>query len=66
LGLVGAFLVQAALQTAPDKARGLGGALRTLAGQPFGPYVLGTVALGLVAYSAFMFVVARYRRIEPA
>jgi hypothetical protein len=66
LGLVGAFLVQAALQTAPDKARGLGGALRTLAGQPFGPYVLGTVALGLVGYGAFMFVVARYRRIDPA
>ncbi len=66
LGLVGAVLMQAALQTAPDKARGLGGALRTLAGQPFGPYVLGTIALGLVAYGAFMFVVARYRRIEPA
>lgn len=66
LSLMGAFLVQAALQTAPDKARGLGGALRTLAGQPFGPYVLGTVALGLMAYGAFMFVVARYRRIEPA
>ena len=65
-GLVGAFLMQAALQTAPGKARGLGGALRTLAGQPFGPYALGTVALGLLAYGAFMFVVARYRRIEPA
>jgi hypothetical protein len=65
LGVVGVFLVQAALQTNPDKARGLGGALRTLAYQPFGPYILGVVALGLIAFGAFMFVVARYRRIEP-
>ncbi len=48
-----------------EEARGLGGALQTLARQPFGPYILGTVALGLVAYGAFMFVMARYRRIEP-
>jgi hypothetical protein len=65
LGIIGAFLVQAALQTEPDKARGLGGALQILARQPFGPYVLGSVAVGLVAYGAFMFVMARYRKIEP-
>ena len=57
--------MQAALQTEPDKVRGLGGALRTLARQPFGPYVLGDVTLGLVAYGAFIFVMARYRKIEP-
>jgi hypothetical protein len=62
---MGAFLVQAAVQTEPDKALGLGGALRTLARQPFDPYVLGAVAIGLVAYGAFMFVMARYRKIEP-
>ena len=65
-GVIGVFLAQAALQTDPDEARGLGGALETLAHQPFGPYLLGAVALGLVAYGAFMFVVARYRRIAPA
>ena len=65
-GVIGIFLVQAALQTDPDEARGLGGALNTLASQPFGPYLLGAVALGLVAYGIFMFVMARYRRIEPA
>ena len=66
LGVIGVFLIQAALQIDPDQARGLGGALLTLAHGPFGPYILGAVALGLVAYGAFMFVVARYRRIEPA
>jgi len=65
-GVIGVFLVQAALQADPQEARGLGGALETLARQPFGPYLLGAVAIGLVAYGAFMFVVARYRRIEPA
>ena len=65
LGVIGAFLVQAAVQTEPDKALGLGGALRTLTRQPFGPYLLGAVAAGLVAYGAFMFVMARYRKIEP-
>ncbi|HJQ30230.1 MAG TPA: DUF1206 domain-containing protein [Rubrobacter sp.] len=64
--VIGVFLVQAALQTDPNEARGLGGALTTLARQPFGPYLLGVVALGLVSYGAFMFVVARYRRIDPA
>ena len=64
-GVIGVFLIRAALQTDPDEARGLGGALETLARQPFGPYILGAVALGLVAYGAFMFVMARYRRIEP-
>jgi hypothetical protein len=65
-GVIGIFLIQAALQADPDQARGLGGALETLARQPFGPYLLGAVALGFVAYGVFMFVVARYRRIEPA
>jgi hypothetical protein len=65
-GVIGVFLIQATLQTDPDEARGLGGALETLARGPLGPYVLGAVALGLVAYGVFMFVVARYRRIEPA
>jgi hypothetical protein len=65
-GVIGIFLMQAALQTDPDKARGLGGALQALVSQPFGPYLLGTVALGLVAYGTFMLVVARYRRIEPS
>lgn len=65
-GVIGVFLVQAALQSDPQAARGLGGALETLARQPFGPYLLGGVAAGLVAYGAFMFVMARYRRIEPA
>jgi hypothetical protein len=61
-GIIGIFLIQAALRARPEEARGLSGALRALEQQPYGPYVLGAVALGLVAYGFYMFVEARYRR----
>ena len=64
--VIGVFLAQAALQSDPDEARDLGGALSALAAQPFGPYLLGLVAFGLVAFGLFMFVVARYRRIQTS
>ena len=33
---------------------------------PYGPYLLGAVAAGLIAYGLFQFVEARYRRISAA
>ena len=62
LGIIGAFIVVAAIQAQPQEARGLGGALSTLAQQPWGSWLLGIVALGLVAYGIFMLVLARYGR----
>ena len=62
-GLIGSFLIQAALHANPDQARGLDGALKALANQPYGPWLLGLTAAGLVAYGAYMFVEGRYRRI---
>lgn len=61
--VVGIFLIIAALRHDPHQAKGLGGALQTLAGQPFGPFLLGVVAVGLVAYGAYSLVEARYRRV---
>lgn len=63
LGIVGAFLIQAALQSDADRARGLSGALKTLARQPLGSWLLGLVALGLMSYSLYSLIEARYRRI---
>ena len=60
-GLIGVFLIVAAVQHNPHQARGLDGALRTLIQQPFGPVLLCIVALGLVAYGVYSFVEARYR-----
>lgn len=61
--LSGWFLIQSGLRYDPSQARGLGGALETLAVQPYGPWLLGIVALGLIAYGAYSFLQARYRKI---
>ena len=63
-GVVGVFLIQAALRARAHEARGLGGALHALEEQPAGPWVLGVVALGLIAYGLLMFALALYRRID--
>ncbi len=61
--IIGGFFIQAALQADPNQAQGLGGALRTLEQQPYGPWLLGLVALGFIAYGIYMEARARYRRI---
>ena len=63
-GIIGVFLIQAALRFAPSEAKGLDGALQELLRQPFGPWVLGLVALGLVAYGVLMLALARYRHVD--
>jgi len=60
--MIGGFLVGAAWHHDASEAKGLDGILATLAAQPFGPYLLGTVAAGLAAYGLFALVEARYRR----
>jgi hypothetical protein len=64
--LIGAFLALAAWHANPREARGLAGAFHYLERQPYGPWLLAVVAAGFVAYGAFEFIEARYRRIEPA
>jgi Domain of Unknown Function (DUF1206) len=59
---IGGFLMEAAWHANPREARGLGGALRALEQRPFGPWVLGTVAVGLTCYGLYMIVLAWYRR----
>jgi Domain of Unknown Function (DUF1206) len=62
-GIIGGFLITAAVQADASEAKGLAGALTTLAYQPYGPWLLGVVALGLIAYSVFCFSQARYRHL---
>lgn len=62
--MIGFFLIEAARQFDPEEVRGLDGALQALARQPYGPWLLGIVALGLVAYGIHMAVQAKYRRIN--
>jgi hypothetical protein len=62
-GLVGIFLIRAAVDFNPRKAVGLDGALAKVAHAAYGPYLLGVVAVGLIAFALFSFSDARYRRI---
>lgn len=62
-GIVGIFLIVAAVKNNASQAKGLSGALQVLIHQPFGPVLLAVVALGLIAYGIFSFVEARYRRL---
>jgi hypothetical protein len=64
ISVAGAFVVLATYQSDPSESRGLGGALEALQRQPSDSYMLGAVAAGLLAYGAFMLLVARHRRIE--
>ena len=62
-GLVGVFLIKAAIDYNPNSAVGLDGALAKLAHASYGPFLLGVVAAGLVAFALFSLSDARYRRI---
>jgi Domain of Unknown Function (DUF1206) len=62
-GVTGLFFIIAARQSDPTEVRGLGGVLAAIAQQPYGPWLLGLVALGLIAYGIYMLVQARYRRV---
>jgi hypothetical protein len=62
-GLVGAFLIKAAIDFNPKKAVGLDGALAKLSHHSYGPFLLGVVAFGLLAFGLYSLSDARYRRI---
>jgi fumarate reductase subunit D len=62
-GLVGVFLVKAAIDYNPNNAVGLDGALAKLAHASYGPVLLGIVAAGLIAFGVYSLSDARYRRI---
>jgi hypothetical protein len=62
-GLIGSFFILAAVRANPQEAGGFGQALAELAQQPYGPWLLGLVALGVFCYGIYSFVQARYRRI---
>lgn len=62
--IIGSLFIVAAYQADPSEARGLGGALETLQSQPYGPWLLAVVAVGLLAFAAYSMLEAFYRRIE--
>jgi hypothetical protein len=62
-GLIGYFLVKAAIDFKAKEAVGIDGALASLRDASYGPVILGIVALGLIGFAAYSLADARYRRV---
>ena len=62
LAVLGVLVVVAAVQSDPEQSTGLDGALKSLQEQPFGAWILGAVALGLICYGVFMVVRAKFQK----
>jgi hypothetical protein len=63
-GLIGAFLIHAAWRHDPGQATGISGALQSMRDQPYGPWLLGAVAVGLIAFGLAQIAKARYLKIR--
>ena len=61
VGVVGGFLVVAALQSDASEAGGVGEVFDWLASQPFGNVLVIALCVGLLAFAFFLFVNAAYR-----
>jgi hypothetical protein len=61
--IAGVLVVTAAVTYDPDKARGLDAALKTLAGHPWGVWLLALIGLGIAAFGIYCFAQARYRKV---
>ncbi len=66
LMIVGVLLVVAALSDDADTAGGLDGALKALLDLTLGPWLVGIVGIGFVAYGVFCLFRARYARLAEA
>ena len=62
LGVVGWFLLKAAIEFNPTVPVGIGGALSKLAHAGYGPWLLGVTAAGLIVFAVFDLFQARYHR----
>jgi hypothetical protein len=63
-GIIGVFLIYAALDSNAHEATGLAGALRAIKGQQHGAILLGFTAAGLFAFGLYGIAEAAFRRID--
>jgi hypothetical protein len=63
-GLVGGFLVRAAVRYDPTKGVGLDAALKEVRGKAYGPWALLVFALALALFGVFSLLQARWRRVD--
>lgn len=62
-GLVGIFVIKAAVDHKPGQARGFDAALKSVAHAPLGQFLLMVAAAGLICFGAYCLAEARYRRL---
>ena len=60
---MGLLFATAALTADPQRAGGLDAALKTLAGQPFGVFLLLAVAVGFLAFGLYLIAEAQARKV---
>lgn len=63
-GLIGALLIYAAWRYDASQAGGISGALQSMHQQPYGPWLLGAVGTGLIAFGLAQIAKARYQQIR--
>jgi hypothetical protein len=61
LSMIGGFVLTAALNADPQQAGGLGESLQVMASQPFGPWLLGALAIGLLCYGMYCLFLASFK-----
>ncbi|GLQ55897.1 DUF1206 domain-containing protein [Devosia nitrariae] len=64
IAIIGGFLGYAAFTVSPEQAGGVAEALAYVRGLPFGPWLYGAIALGLMAFGVYGLIEARYRSID--
>ncbi len=64
--LVGYFLVLAAYYARPGQAQGFDGALRFLEQQPYGLWLMGIIAAGLIAFGIYALMSAAWFRLKDS
>lgn len=62
-GIVGWYVVNAAIENDPSHGQGVDGSVRMLAASTAGPPLLWVLATALVLYGVYMFLEARHRRV---
>lgn len=62
--IIGGMFLAAAITQESDRAGGLKEVLNEVSQQAFGPYLLGTLALGLMAFGLYSMIEMLYRKIQ--
>jgi Domain of Unknown Function (DUF1206) len=66
MGLVGWFLIRAAVEFRPSEAKGFDGSLREVTETAIGPFIVAVAAVGLIVYGLFCVISAPRQRLKGA